>query len=230
MVNLKKMGRKYPIATGEIYHVVNKSIAGFQIFNNTADYNYLLNALRYFSLSEPPYKFSYFLKQDEVVIRQGVDTAIDELLENEERHIQLIAYCIMPTHIHILCRQLADDGLSLLLRKALNAYSRYFNIKYNRKGPLWTGRFKNVPVTNDEQLLHVSRYIHLNPVTSGLVNRPNDWPYSSYLEYVTPNRVGHRRVSYDDIISVRGAEYIKFCEDQAAYQKELAAIKNEALE
>ena len=66
----------------------------------------------------------------------------------------------------------------------LNSYSRYFNTKQKRKGPLWEGRFENVLIKTDEQLLHLTRYIHLNPVTAYLVDQAKDWQASSYNEYL----------------------------------------------
>jgi putative transposase len=78
----------------------------------------------------------------------------------------------MPTHIHLVLRQLKDGGISKFMSNILNSYSRYFNIKHNRKGPLWEGRFRKVLVGSDEQLLHLTRYVHLNPVTACLVDKP----------------------------------------------------------
>ena len=70
------------------------------------------------------------------------------------------------------------------MRRLLNSYTRYFNEKIKRKGPLWEGRFKKVLVNSDEQLLHLTRYVHLNPVSAGIVEKPEDWPCSSYREYI----------------------------------------------
>ena len=58
--------------------------------------------------------------------------------------VEIIAYCIMPTHFHLVVKQLKEDGISFFIQQILNSYSRYFNIKTKRKGPLWEGRFQNV--------------------------------------------------------------------------------------
>lgn len=218
------------MVTGEIYHVMSKSIAGYQIFNTAADYTYLLNALYYFTLQTPPNKFSYFLRKDVVVQQRGFAASVQELAEQEGRSMQIIAYCLMPTHFHILVRQLSDQGISHALRRALNAYTRYFNIKHKRKGPLWMGRFKNVRIENDEQLLHVTRYLHINPVTAGLVAKPEEWPYSSYHEYLNPQSTAHLLTNHEGLLSISPQEYRLFCEDQISYQRELAIIKHQALE
>ncbi len=78
----------------------------------------------------------------------------------------------MPTHIHLILKQLKEDGISAYMSKILNSYTCYFNRRTKRKGPLWESRFKRVEVTSDEQLLHLTRYIHLNPVTAHIVEEP----------------------------------------------------------
>jgi putative transposase len=90
----------------------------------------------------------------------------------------------MPTHFHAILKQLSSDGISIMMRKILDSYSRYFNIKNKRKGPLWESRFNRIVLKSDDELLHLTRYIHLNPVTAYLVEKPEDWPFSSYNEYI----------------------------------------------
>lgn len=70
------------------------------------------------------------------------------------------------------------------MQKTLNSYTKYFNTKNKRVGSLFQGTFKAVPIESDEQLMHVSRYIHLNPYVSGLTQDLKLYPYSSYLSYI----------------------------------------------
>jgi len=105
----------------------------------------------------------------------------------KEKVIHIIAYCLMPTHIHMLLEEVKEDGISIFTNNVLNSYTRYFNTKHKRKGPLWEGPSKKVTIKSDDQLLHLTRYIHLNPVTAYLCNKPEEWPYSSYNEYIKPN-------------------------------------------
>ena len=112
--------------------------------------------------------------------------------------------------------------------KVLKSYSKYFNKKYKRKGPLWETRFKNVHVDTDEQLLHLTRYIHLNPVTALLVKKPEDWNFSSYKEYL---RESPRKIcEFEEFIPIEKNEYKLFVEERIDYQKELAKIKHLLLE
>jgi len=97
--------------------------------------------------------------------------------------IAMIAYCLMPNHYHFLVHLKSDD-LSRLLQPVLVSYSKSFNRRYARVGPLFQGPFKAVHVDRNEYLLQLSRYIHLNPVTAGLVASPQEWEYSSYQDYI----------------------------------------------
>jgi putative transposase len=221
--------RKFPLVGGEVYHVMNKSIAGYEIFTHESDYVRFVRLLRFFNLTAQPTKFSFFLTRDQGVRQHGFEAALAEI-SSANNHSQIIAYCLMPTHFHLLARPSTNDSLSQLLKNALNGYARYFNTKYKRRGTLWMSRFKNVIVEDDEQLLHVSRYIHLNPVTAGLVKKPEEWRYSSYQEYVDRDAVHHPLTSYTDVIDLSEMEYRQFTEDQADYQKELALIKSQVLE
>ncbi|HEX9721802.1 MAG TPA: hypothetical protein VGA53_00915 [Candidatus Paceibacterota bacterium] len=126
-------------------------------------------------------------------------------------------------------KQLRDNGISLYASNFLNTYARYFNTKHNRKGHLWADRFKNVPIESDEQLLHLSRYIHLNPVSAGLVNDAGKWKYSSYAEYITPELIAYPLCDFRDLIKESPKNYRVFVSDRAEYQRKLAKIKKLAI-
>lgn len=96
----------------------------------------------------------------------------------------VIAYCLMPNHYHFLLRQESDEPLSKFIGVLFNAYVQAVNREQGRTGTLFEGRFRHSWVDREEYLVHLCRYIHLNPVQAKLVSRPEDWPYSNYLEYV----------------------------------------------
>lgn len=108
-----------------------------------------------------------------------------------------------------------------------NSYSHYFNNRHKRKGPLWESKFKNIRVETVEQLLHLTRYIHLNATSAGLVDNPEDWRWSSYNEYL----VGEENICrFKDIINIDTKDYREFVEDRKDYQKEISRIKALLLE
>lgn len=98
--------------------------------------------------------------------------------------ITVITYCLMPNHYHLLLRQAAEIPLSKFVNVLFNAYVQALNRQQGRSGPLFEGRFKHKWIDREEYLIHLCRYIHLNPVKAGLVTNPGDWPYSNYLEWV----------------------------------------------
>jgi putative transposase len=138
--------------------------------------------------------------------------------------VQIIAYCLMPTHIHLIIKEVEENGLSGYMNTALKSYTRYFNCKYKRKGPLWEGRFKNVRVESDEQLIHLTRYVHLNPVSAGLIGKPQSWEYSSYKQYLSHKGEFTNLLNYTDLLEIKG--YKRFVEDQIDYQRSYERIKH----
>ena len=114
---------------------------------------------------------------------------ISKLNEYRIAHqVSIICYCLLSNHFHLLVRQNTDKSVSSFMHRLTVSYSMYFNKRYNRVGHLFQGNFKAKLIDKDEYLLHLSRYIHLNPCRSsisplGLEN----YPWSSYLEYINKN-------------------------------------------
>jgi putative transposase len=156
---------------------------------------------------------------------QHQSAIIGGLAKENDLLVSVVAYCIMPTHIHLLLKQIREKGIEKYMGKVLNAFSRYFNEKHHRRGPLWTGRFNNVLVNTDEQLLHLTRYIHLNPVSAGLIGKPEEWQHSSYSEY-TDESSNTNLCNFNTVINMDQKQYKKFVNDGKDYQKSLALIKN----
>ena len=112
--------------------------------------------------------------------------------------VAVIAYCLMTNHYHFLLRQETDIPLSKFINVLFNAYVQAVNKQQGRRGTLFEGRFRHVWVDREEYLIHLCRYIHLNPVKAKLVSRPEDWLYSNYLEWV-----GQRPGTLKDEIFIR---------------------------
>lgn len=225
----EKMQRKEKLIIGEIYHVFNKSIADFTIFNSDIEFIRMRNMVRYYAVKDIMPRFSRFMESKKV--KEGSREHFLTLSPNAEKLVQIIAYCLMPTHIHFILKQLQENGISLFMGNLLNSYTRYFNVKHKRKGPLWEGRFKNVLVQTDEQLLHLTRYVHLNPTSAGIVNKPQDWRYSSYHEYLGLVRTEEERIcKFDKVMAISAETYKKFVQERILYQKELQIIKSLVLE
>ena len=101
-----------------------------------------------------------------------------------KNNIAVIAYCLMPTHYHILARQDGNEPAGNLPQLVFNSYTKAYNLKYFHSGTLFEGRFRAKPIQTKSHLLHLCRYIHGNPVKDGLVADPADWQYSNYLDWI----------------------------------------------
>ncbi|EKD56578.1 MAG: hypothetical protein ACD_58C00145G0001 [uncultured bacterium] len=214
--------RKNELSNGYYYHIMNKSIAGYTIFNSDFGCIRFINTLTYYLKDNPDLSYAHFLKLS------AVDQSIFLNKHNaKDGIVDILAYCLMPTHFHLILKQLVNKGVSRYVANILNSYTRYFNIKHNRKGPLWQGKFKNVLVESDEQLIHLTRYIHLNPVTSNLVDDPKDWEFSSYKEYI--NETDSKLCNFD-ILDIKQGAYKRFVLSQKNYQRELHLIKKQIIE
>jgi putative transposase len=98
--------------------------------------------------------------------------------------VDVVAYCLMPTHYHLLIFLKADHPLSKLMQPFGVSYSKAVNRQQARTGPLFQGPFRAKLIDKDEYLLHLSRYLHLNPVSGGMVQHPEDWSFSSYRDFI----------------------------------------------
>jgi Protein of unknown function (DUF1568). len=222
--------RKQLLVTNEVYHVVNRGVASLSIFDSENDYKRFANLVNFYSYSKNELSFSKFLKLN-------LDLKKEYLLsrdKNYTKNIDIFSYNLMPNHFHFLIRQLRKNGIQETLSRVQNAYARYYNLKNNRLGPLFQSRFKAVRIENDDILKHVSRYIHLNPVTSYLieVGELENYYWSSYPDYLGIRDNGPIFVNKDFILNLFGnaTNYKKFVLDQVDYQRKLARLKKLTLE
>lgn len=215
--------RKIPLVTGEIYHIFNRGIDGRVTFSNAGEYIRAYQIMKYYQFSSPMVKLSKFLR-----CRDPERQKLQEVCQGQ-RLISIISYCLMPNHFHFLLRQEMDKGVSKFLSQFQNSYTRYFNTKNDRVGQLFLDNFKNVLVESEGQFLHLSRYIHLNPYSSKIVENLNDlykYEWSSLGEYIggSEDYICDREMIMNYFKTKES--YKKFISDRAGYQRELKQIEN----
>lgn len=93
--------------------------------------------------------------------------------------IEIIFYCLMPNHFHLITRQNKEKGMLEFISRIQLVYSKHFNWKYNRKGPVFEGRYIPKFIDSQEYLIELIKYLANNPVKAGLVKRPEDWKWMS---------------------------------------------------
>ena len=109
-----------------------------------------------------------------------------ETLEKLKKDIsfEIYAYCFMSNHVHILLKENKELDISLIMKRLLTKYARWYNIKYDRSGALIANRYKSEAVEVDEYFLSVVRYIHQNPLKAKMIENIRDYKWSSYLDYI----------------------------------------------
>lgn len=211
--------RQEILATGEIYHIFNRGLEKRPIFLDTFHYRRFFELLQFYQ-RQHHLRFSRLSRKER---QKVIEKQLGEPL------VEIICYCLMPNHFHVLLEQTANGGISRFIQLIADSYGKFFNIVHNRVGPVFQGKFRSTRIEDNAQLLHVTRYIHLNPVTAFLVKKPEDFKWSSYREYLTDDPVICSKVSVLDQFRSKD-QYRDFVEDYADYEKALARIKHLILE
>jgi putative transposase len=185
------------------YHVYNRGVNKRMIFIDPEDYSVFLNLLKRYLSIDP----------------------VRDLKGREYKHlygtVEMLAFCLMPNHFHMLIYQKDRDAITELLRPVITTYVIYFNKKYKRVGPLFQGVFKATSITNDAYCQHISRYIHLNP------SDYKNWEYSSlpfylgtkHADWVRPERIMGMFQDVD--------EYVNFVADYESQKEIMDELKHQ---
>ena len=152
--------RTVPLCAGETYHIYNRGHNRERIFFERENYLFFLRRMRAHLVPV----------------------------------LDIVSYCLMPTHYHLMAQvktqtsEVSEDlgglAVSTAMMRFSVSYTKAINKRYSRVGALFQGAFQAKHVDGDEYLVHLSRYIHLNPVMTSLVERPEEWEFSSYPEYI----------------------------------------------
>ena len=109
---------------------------------------------------------------------------------NARLPMRLVGYCLLPNHFHLLLWPREDGDLSRWMQWLLTAHVRRYHRQYTSSGHVWQGRFKAFPIQKDEHYLSVLRYVERNPLRANLVERAQDWRWSSLSRPVAPEAAG----------------------------------------
>jgi len=112
--------------------------------------------------------------------------AFIDLMKEAKRKfaIKLFAYCLMPTHFHMIVKQSVREALSKFMQWLMTSHVRRYHRHYGSSGHVWQGRFKSFLIEEDNHLITVLRYVEGNPVRAGLVQSAREWPWSSHRETI----------------------------------------------
>lgn len=197
---------------GGIYHVYNRGVEKRAIFIDDYDRNIFLY-----------YLFIYLAPLEQILFKYP-ELNLRIASKNLNKELSLISYCLMPNHFHLLLKSNTATAIPKLLKQLTNAYVQYFNQKYHRVGGLMQGCYKAVQIENDEQLIHIVRYIHLNPVVAEL-DTIEHYPWSSHKVFIDPARTTYlaKDIALNYFKSVN--KYQEFVSDQINYAQELHRLQ-----
>lgn len=124
-------------------------------------------------------------KQNIFIENNDYKKFLDILTEFKFKYnFEIYAYCLMSNHIHLLIK---SNEISILMKSIGGKYAQWFNLKYERKGHLFQDRFLSEAIEDEKYLVTVLRYIHQNPVAAGIVNKIEDYKWSSYEGFIKKN-------------------------------------------
>ena len=159
------------------YHIYNRGVEKRIIFCDDQDYKVFLKYLKE-SLSPPPDRKDLIKT---LIFKEENFKGIPKQPKNLFNKLELIVYSLMPNHFHLMIHQIKKGNIEIFMRSLLVRYSMYFNKRYERVGSLFQGPYKSIIIDNENYLLHLSRYIHLNPSENF---KDLTKAYSSYAEYL----------------------------------------------
>jgi len=143
-----------------IYHVLSRGVDKRKIFMDDEDYLRFIHDLFEFNDKEPTLNIGYLFKNQK---NQYIDLR-SQYIEKRKFLVNILAFCLMPNHYHLLIRPAVENGITLFMRKLNIGYAKYFNNKYERKGALFEGRYKSILITDQSHFIHLPYYIHSNPL------------------------------------------------------------------
>jgi len=188
--------KRPPLVNNEIYHIILRGVGDSLIFKDKSDYYRGIFSLYEFNTINPIEIRKQRERRQKIKASgaSGGQTSAD----TRDLLVEILAFYFMPNHIHLLVKQVKDNGITKFMQKIGTGYAVYFNKKYNRKGHLFQGRFKAVHIKTDEQLKIIFAYIHSNGVSlmqpgwkekgieklEEVINFLENYKWSSYADYI----------------------------------------------
>jgi len=141
--------------------------------------------------------------------------------KNQEGRFHMHAFCLMDNHIHLMLSE-GNEDIAMVMKRITVSYVYYFNKKYKRVGHLFQDRFKSEVIEQDSYVLSLARYIHQNPVKAGMVEKADDYKWSSYNSYLNKDNYFRKMLDTDIILGLFAVdrevaikEYIKFMNEES---------------
>jgi len=200
------------------YHIYNRGVAKQNLFNSEQDYKVFLDYLK------------IYLSPIDLQGRT-LKVAPSRELKNYSKVAELLAYCLMPNHFHLLVYQTDKSAITNLMRSLGTKYSRYFNKTCDRVGPVFQSRYKAVKIIEQDHLVYLTKYIHKNPIDI----RPTrtdlvGYKYSSYGNYL--GKFSQNWVKHNKILNMynQANKYLSYQKFVEVIDDNLVGLKNKLID
>lgn len=222
--------RKIRFDTGAYYHVFNKTLDGLTIFSDKRLVRRAIMTMWFYRYKQDFFSLSRYYNSTESSKLRKI-----KILMDCPQLVEIISWCLMPNHFHVLMRQLDDGGVTKFTSNFQRSFAQYYNLRSNRRGVLFMNQFKAVAVEKEASLLQVSRYIHLNPYTSYLVKSTEELReigITSLPEYFDRQTYQFKVATTEPLLGYfrNAAEWWKFTISRAKIQREMGDLKRLMLE
>jgi putative transposase len=151
--------RKEKFVPNEYYHIYNRTIFNIPEFKEPENAKKLLNSFLIANSTKSGEAFLFLRNNKNAKINDAL-----KITKQGQKLVDVLCYVIMPAHYHLLLKERQENGIINFVHKCDISISKYINIKKERKGSLFEGRFSSKHINSDEYLVHLSVYIHLNPL------------------------------------------------------------------
>ncbi|MFH1656262.1 MAG: transposase [Candidatus Nealsonbacteria bacterium] len=156
---------KREFINGEIYHVVLRIVDDNLLFKNKDDYYRGIFSIYEFNNDKLIEIRERRVERKREKLLQTISPQSDKIIDKRDKFVDILAFCFMPNHIHLLLKQMKDNGITKFMSKVGTGYASYFNKKYERKGHVFQDKFKSVLIEDNNQLKITFTYIHTNPIS-----------------------------------------------------------------
>ena len=214
------------------YHIYNRGVEKRTIFVDHQDEAVFLSYLKEYLSPKDVSSLAQIIADPDSSPKEKSEAAKLLRMNNFAGEIDLRAYCLMPNPFHLLIKQKNERGIEKFMRSLATRYAQYFNHRHDKRvGGLFQDTYKAVLVETEEQLLHLTRYIHRNPIQKGLTLKECPQP-SSYPNYL--GRINQEWVKPQDILGYFAAagtnSYESFVEDQRLEEASISVIQNSVID
>lgn len=192
--------RKEKFENGDIVHIILRGVNGNLIFKHIEDYFRGIFSIYEFNNLKPV--SIYWRRKARIAFKNKIQRGPTSLsfMDERERMVDVLCFSFMPNHIHLLVKQIKDNGITEFMRKVGTGYGGYINRRYKRQGHVFQSSFNAVKIKTNEQLKVVFAYIHTNPISliykdwkdikigdkdfKKITEFSKNYKWSSYLDYI----------------------------------------------